>query len=96
MPDVPGVRPALWRLHWLWPAGAGHAKYKGKITFWGELDRQSTLPFGSTADVRAAVARVRQALDDGQGGVIAQPEWGKDVPRESVEAAFTAWLQPSL
>jgi hypothetical protein len=35
---------------------------------------------------------VRRALDDGQGGVIAQLEWGNDTPRENVEAAFEAWL----
>lgn len=50
-------------------------KYKGKITFWGEIDRQNVLPYGSQADVRAAVRRVRDALDDGNGGVIAQCEW---------------------
>jgi uroporphyrinogen decarboxylase len=67
-------------------------KYKGKVTFWGELDRQHTLPFGSIEDVRQAVKRVRQALDDGTGGVIAQCEWGKKNPRENIEAVFQAWL----
>jgi hypothetical protein len=38
------------------------------------------------------VRRVRAALDDGQGGVIAQCEWGNDVPRENIEAVFEAWL----
>ena len=67
---------------------AGH---KGAITFWGEIDRR-LLAFGTPGDVRAAVRRVRRALDDGQGGVIAQLEWGNDTPRENVEAAFEAWL----
>ena len=26
-------------------------KYKGKITFWGEIDRQHLLPEGSTEDI---------------------------------------------
>jgi hypothetical protein len=68
-------------------------KYSGEITFWGELDRQWVLPFGEPEDVQQAVQRVRQALDTGQGGVIAQLEWGKDVPRENVEVAFEAWLE---
>ena len=67
-------------------------KYKGKITFWGEIDRQHVLPFGSPEEVRQAVKRVRQAIDDGAGGVIAQCEWGKANPQENIEAVFEAWL----
>lgn len=68
------------------------AKYKGKITFWGEIDRQYALPFGKCAEVYEAVMRVRRALDDGTGGVIAQCEWGKDNRRENIEAVYKAWL----
>jgi uroporphyrinogen decarboxylase len=68
-------------------------QYRGRVTFWGEIDRQWILPYGGTDDVRAAVHRVRQVLDDGRGGVIAQLEWGKDVPRANVEAAYEAWLE---
>ena len=66
-------------------------KYKGKVTFWGELDRQHILPFGTPEDVRRAVHRVRRALGDPRGGVIAQCEWGKDNPQANVEAVFAAW-----
>ena len=68
-------------------------QHKGQLTFWGEIDRQWVLPYGQPDDVRAAVRRVRRALDDGRGGVIAQLEWGKDVPRANVEAAYEAWLE---
>ena len=68
--------------------------YKGKLTFWGEIDRQRILPFGTADEVRAAVRRVRAALGDGNGGVIAQCEWGINVPRENIEAVFEAWLGP--
>lgn len=68
--------------------------YKGKITFWGEIDRQYALPFGQPSDVEAAVRRVRRALDDGSGGVIAQCEWGKDNSKLNVETVFKAWMQP--
>jgi uroporphyrinogen decarboxylase len=68
------------------------AKYKGRVTFWGEIDRQQVMPFGSPTEVRDAVLRVRRALDDGSGGVIAQCEWGKDNSAENVEAVFAAWL----
>ncbi len=69
-------------------------RFKGRITFWGEIDRQNILPFGSVRDVRRAVGRVRRALDDGRGGVIAQCEWGVRVPPANVQAMFGAWLAP--
>ena len=69
------------------------AKYKGKITFWGEIDRQWILPRGTVEDVKAAVRRVRRALDDGTGGVIAECEWGVNDPRENIEAVFETWLE---
>jgi len=65
--------------------------YRGKITFWGEIDRQRILPFGTTAEVYAAVRRVRRALDNGRGGVIAQCEWGKDNCAGNIAAVFEAW-----
>jgi hypothetical protein len=68
-------------------------RYKGKITFWGEIDRQKVLPFGNPVDVHAAVQRVRDVLDDGTGGIIAQCEWGKDNPKKNIEAVFEAWLE---
>ena len=67
--------------------------YKGKITFWGEIDRQHVLPFGSPTDVRAAVQRVRSALHDPSGGVIAQCEWGVDNPGENIRAVYETWLE---
>jgi len=72
----------------------GH-HYGGRLTFWGEIDRQHILPFGTHDDVRAAVRRIRSALDHGKGGVIAQCEWGKDNKRENVEAVFEAWMEES-
>lgn len=68
--------------------------YKGKITFWGEIDRQSVLPFGKPDDVRQAVMRVRRVLDDARGGVIAQCEWGKNNPYENIETVYKAWAEP--
>lgn len=69
-------------------------RHKGKITFWGEISRQDTLPFGTVQDVYRAVGRVRRAMDDGKGGVIAQCEWGAHCPPENIRAVFEAWLRP--
>lgn len=67
-------------------------KYQGQITFWGEIDRQQVLPFGDVDDVKASVRRVRNALDTGSGGVIAQCEWGIANPTQNVRAVYEAWL----
>lgn len=69
-------------------------RFKGRITFWGEIDRQHVLPAGTVEDVHKAVGRVRRALDDGMGGVIAQCEWGSNNPAENIRAVFEAWQVP--
>jgi hypothetical protein len=69
-------------------------KYKGKITFWGEIDRQRLLPFGDPDEITEAVYRVRRAFDDGIGGLIAQCDWGKNNPSKNIEAVFNAWSEP--
>lgn len=68
--------------------------FRGRITFWGEIDRQRILPFGKTGEVRAAVDRVRRALDFGRGGLIAQCEWGLNVPFNNLVALFDQWDRP--
>ena len=68
-------------------------KHKGRITFWGEIDRR-LLAFGTPEQVRATVRRVRRVLDDGQGGIIAQCEWGNDSQTENVNAVYKAWNEP--
>jgi uroporphyrinogen-III decarboxylase len=70
------------------------AKYGGKITFWGEIDRQYLLPFGTPDQVKEGVRRVRRALDDGRGGVIAQCEWGIKDPAANIAAVFETWNEP--
>jgi uroporphyrinogen decarboxylase len=65
-------------------------RHAGQITFWGEVDRQWLLPYGSSADVEKAVRTVRDALWRG-GGVIAQCEFGIGARPENVAAVFEAW-----
>ncbi|TFG47707.1 MAG: methyltransferase, partial [Candidatus Brocadiia bacterium] len=66
-------------------------KYKGKITFWGEIDRQKVLPFGTREEVFEAVKRINDALWQPSGGVIAQCEFSMKDPVENIEAVFEAW-----
>jgi len=66
-------------------------RFKGQITFWGELDRQNILPFGTPDDVRQAVERVKMAIGDPRGGVIGQAEFNMGYPMENLRAFFEAW-----
>ncbi len=66
-------------------------KYRGKVTFWGEIDRQHVLPFGTEEDVERAVSRLKSALGGEDGGVIAQCEWGKQNPTRNIEEVYRAW-----
>ena len=57
--------------------------FKGKITFWGEIDRQHILVDGSLEDVDNAVKLVKKTLWD-NGGCIAQCEFGPGGRPENV------------
>ena len=70
-------------------------RFRGRITFWGEIDRQHVLAFGSEAETRAAVRRVARALYNGRGGVIAQCEFGPGARPENVRAVFDEWQRVS-
>lgn len=65
-------------------------QFKGKITFWGEIDRQSVLPFGTAEDVENAVKSVKEHLWD-NGGCIAQCDFGVGVKPENIFKVFETW-----
>jgi uroporphyrinogen decarboxylase len=65
-------------------------KFKGKITFWGEIDRQDILPNGSKADIQKAVSHVYNSLYS-NGGVIGQCEFGPAAKPENIFYVFESW-----
>jgi hypothetical protein len=65
-------------------------KFKGKITFWGEIDRQHILPDAASDEVRRAVQFVKSSLYN-NGGVIAQCEFGPGAKPENVYTVFETW-----
>lgn len=68
------------------------APFKGKITFWGEIDRQYILPWGTVEDTENAVRKVYDNLWD-NGGCIAQCEFGPGAKPENVRKVFETWDQ---
>ena len=65
-------------------------QFKGKITFWGEIDRQHMLPYGTPKDITNAVRQVFDNLWDG-GGCIAQCEFSTGSNPRNVEQVYKAW-----
>ncbi|MCC6790009.1 MAG: methyltransferase, partial [Hyphomonadaceae bacterium] len=63
---------------------------KGKITFWGEIDRQHVLPEAPEKG-REAVRQVVHHLYDPRGGVIAQMEFGPGANPATVMAVYDEW-----
>ena len=64
--------------------------FRGKITFWGEIDRQWILSHGTPEEVESAVKKVHETLWD-SGGCIAQCEFGPGGKPENIEAVFRTW-----
>ncbi len=65
-------------------------KFGGKLTFWGEIDRQHLLPHGSTEDIINAVKRANVAFNR-NGGVIAQCEFGAGANPKNVYQVYQTW-----
>jgi hypothetical protein len=66
---------------------------KGKITFWGEIDRQHVLPSTDPQVGRDAVARVASHLYDPAGGIIAQFEFGVGAHPDTALVIFDEWME---
>lgn len=64
--------------------------YAGKLTFWGEIDRQHLLVDGSREDIEEAVTKVKETLWK-DGGCIAQCEFGPGAKPENVYEVFHIW-----
>lgn len=65
--------------------------YAGKITFWGEISRQTTLPLGTPEDVQKCADTMKKHLFVNGGGLIGQSEVNRDVPFENIKAVLNAW-----
>ena len=66
------------------------ANFKGKLCFWGEIDRQFLLSRGTKSEIQAAVESVKENLCR-DGGVIAQCEFGPGHNPENIYTVFETW-----
>ena len=68
---------------------------KGRITFWGEIDRQHVLCSADPEFGRAAVRKVADLLYDPRGGLIAQFEFGLGAHPGQPMAILDEWEKVS-
>lgn len=66
---------------------------RGRITFWGEIDRQHVLPADDPRLAHDAVRQVVEHLYTPAGGVIAQFELGAGARLENAEIVYQSWLE---
>ena len=64
---------------------------KGKITFWGEIDRQHVLPSTDPEFVREAVRKVAKHFYDPKGGIFIQFEFGTGAHGPNAIIIFEEW-----
>jgi hypothetical protein len=64
---------------------------KGKLTFWGEIDRQHVLPAANPQVGRTAVRQAAHHLYDRAGGIIAQFELSPGANPDVAMAIFDEW-----
>lgn len=69
-------------------------RFGGRVAFWGEIDRQYLLPFGTDDEIRAGVRKVKKALLDGRDtGVVAMSFEGKDISDRALLAVYGEWME---
>lgn len=66
-------------------------RVKGKITFWGEIDRQHVLPADDPQLARNAVREIAKHVYDPAGGIIAQFELGPAARPANAFAIHEEW-----
>jgi uroporphyrinogen decarboxylase len=66
-------------------------RFRGRITFWGELNRQTVLPNGTPQQIREATAEMKRHLALPTGGLIAQSEVDNMTPLANIEAVLQEW-----
>jgi len=72
-------------------------RFGDRLSFWGAIDQQKLLPFGSPAEIEADVKTKIAILGQGGGYMIAPAHIIQaDTPIENVEAFITAVKQHGI
>ena len=98
MPDI--VEIGLDVLESVQPEAAGMNPYElkrrwgDKITFWGGLGSQSTIPFGTPQEIRGEIRKLRREMSSGGGYILAPAKPIRpETPLENAIAVYEAFLE---
>ncbi len=69
------------------------AKFKGKVCFAADMDRQHLLPFGTPEEIGRDVTDVIRRLSTPGGGMIGGAEIGTGVPLENADAVYRSFFE---
>ncbi len=67
-------------------------RFKGKICFRTDIDRQKVMTFGTPAEVKKHIGELFRALGSEKGGIIACGEIGRDTPLDNIKAMYEAFM----
>ena len=72
-----------------------YENFRGQLSFYGGISTQTVLPYGSTAEVQAAVQRCAQDLAPGHTGLLIGPSHRMmtDIPLSNVDAMLAAFRE---
>ena len=66
-------------------------RFRGKVTFWGEISRQVELPFGTVEDIKNQIRRMKELFMVNGGGLIGTSAPGDECPLANCEAGLKYW-----
>jgi len=67
-------------------------KFKGRVCFRTDLDRQKVMVFGTPSEVKKHIRDVFTSLGSEKGGIIACGEIGRDTPVDNIRAMYEAFM----
>jgi len=67
-------------------------RFKGRICFRTDIDRQRVMPFGTPGEVKKHIGELFRALGSEKGGIIACGEIGRDTPLDNIKAMYEAFM----
>ena len=72
-------------------------KYRGRVAFWGGVDEQQILPYGTPEEVRAETRRMKRAFQQTSGYVLAPSHnIQSDVPPVNLAAMYSEALDKTI
>jgi uroporphyrinogen decarboxylase len=66
-------------------------RFKGKVCFRTDVDRQNVMTFGKPADVKKHIDSLFRVLGSEKGGIIACGEIGRDTPLDNIKAMYESF-----